>query len=136
LAASPYQDSTDDYPKIGESTCWSSVDEDYLITMVAPVGAPSNNNSSQYPTIVRLKVSDARTPDDRLIQNLNSYFNAMYLQIIMESIQCMALEGSPLVSLAQQGVDAANYVIAERSADNPRGEPSVGNRSHDRVKRA
>jgi hypothetical protein len=39
----------------------------------------------------------------------------------------MTPEGSPLVALAQQGAEAANYVIAERSDDNPRGEPSVGN---------
>jgi hypothetical protein len=51
----------------------------------------------------------------------------------MESIQRMALEGSPLVALAQQGAEAANYVIAQRSADNPRGELSVGNRSNDQV---
>jgi hypothetical protein len=54
----------------------------------------------------------------------------------MESIQRMTPKGSPLITLARQGAEAANYVIAERSADNPRGEPSVGNRSHDQVKRA
>jgi hypothetical protein len=48
----------------------------------------------------------------------------------------MAPEGSPLVALAQQGAKAANYVIAERSIDIPLGEPSVGNQSHDWVKRA
>jgi hypothetical protein len=48
----------------------------------------------------------------------------------MESIQHMAPEGSPLVALAQQGAEAANYVIAERSASNRRGEPSVDNRSN------
>jgi hypothetical protein len=45
----------------------------------------------------------------------------------MESIQRMAPEGSPLVALAQQRAEAANYVIAERSANNPQAEPSVGN---------
>jgi hypothetical protein len=69
-----------------------------------------------------------------MIQNLNPDFNAMWLQTIMESIQCMALEGSPLVALAQQGAEAANYIIAEQSADNPRGEPSVDNQSNDRAK--
>jgi hypothetical protein len=54
----------------------------------------------------------------------------------MKSIQCMAPKGSPLVALAQQGVEAANYIIAERSVDNTRREPSVGNRSNDRVRRA
>jgi hypothetical protein len=48
----------------------------------------------------------------------------------------MAPEGSPLVALAQQGAEVANYVIAQRPACNPRGEPSVGNRSNDRVNRA
>jgi hypothetical protein len=46
----------------------------------------------------------------------------------MESIQRMTHEGSPLVALAQQGVETANYVIVERWVDNPRGEPYVGNR--------
>jgi hypothetical protein len=48
-----------------------------------------------------------------MIQNLNLDFNAMQLQTIMESIQRMALEGSPLVALAQQGDEVANFVIAE-----------------------
>jgi hypothetical protein len=48
----------------------------------------------------------------------------------------MAPEGSPLIALAQQGVDAANYIIAEWSAGNPWGEPSVSNRSHDQAKHA
>jgi hypothetical protein len=52
----------------------------------------------------------------------------------MESIQRMTPEGSPLVVLAQQGVEVANYVIAERSVDSPRGEPFVGNQSHDQAK--
>jgi hypothetical protein len=37
----------------------------------------------------------------------------MRLQIIKESIQRMAPEGSPLVALAHQGAEATNYVIAE-----------------------
>jgi hypothetical protein len=48
----------------------------------------------------------------------------------------MAPEISPLVALAQQGAEAANVVIAQRSVGNPQGEPSVGNRSNDRGKRA
>jgi hypothetical protein len=71
-----------------------------------------------------------------MIQNLNSDFNAMQLQTIMESIQRMAPEGSPLVALAQHGAEVANFVIKELSAGNPQGEPSVGNRSNDRAKRA
>jgi hypothetical protein len=37
----------------------------------------------------------------------------MRLRTIMESIQCMAPEGSLLVTLAQQGAEAANYVISQ-----------------------
>jgi hypothetical protein len=54
----------------------------------------------------------------------------------MESIHRMAPEGSPLVALAQQGAEVTNFVVAQRLAGNPRGEPSVSNRSNDRVKRA
>jgi hypothetical protein len=79
--------------------------------MVAP--DPSGNSSSRYPTIRRSEASNGQTPDDGMIQNLNLDFNAMQLQTIMESIQRMALEGSPLVALAQQGDEVANFVIAE-----------------------
>jgi hypothetical protein len=48
----------------------------------------------------------------------------------------MAPEGSPLVALAQQGAEVANVIVAQRSASNPREEPSIGNRSDDRKKRA
>jgi hypothetical protein len=48
-----------------------------------------------------------------MIHNLNLDFNATWLQTIMESIQRMAAEGSPLVALAEQGAEAANFVIAE-----------------------
>jgi hypothetical protein len=58
------------------------------------------------------------------------------LQTIIESIRCMAPESSPLVALAQQEAEAANYVIAERSDDNPRREPFVDNRSNDWARRA
>jgi hypothetical protein len=47
----------------------------------------------------------------------------------------MAPEDSPLIALARQGVDAVNFVVAQRSTDNPRGEPSVDNQSNDRAKR-
>jgi hypothetical protein len=46
LGASPDHDSTDDYPEIWRSTCWNSAQEGQLIIMVAPTGAPSQNNSS------------------------------------------------------------------------------------------
>jgi hypothetical protein len=68
-----------------------------------------------------------------MIQNLNLNFNAMQLQTIMESIQRMAPEGSPLIPLAQQGAEMVNLIVAERSVDNHRREPSVGN---DRARRA
>jgi hypothetical protein len=71
--------------------------------MVTP--APSGNSSSRYPTIRRSEAFDA--------QNLNPDFNTVWLQTIMESIQCMALEGSPFVALAQQGVEVANFIIIE-----------------------
>jgi hypothetical protein len=44
----------------------------------------------------------------------------------METIQRMSPDGSPLALLAQQGAEAANLVVAEKSAGVPRGEPSVG----------
>jgi hypothetical protein len=121
------QDSTDNYPKIGGSTYWNSPDEGRLIIMVSPVRAPSQNSFSRYPTIGRSEASDARTPNEEMIWNLNLNFNVVWLQTIMESIQCMASKGSPLVALAKQGAEAANYIIGERSTDNPRGEPSIGN---------
>jgi hypothetical protein len=117
------QDSTDDYPEIEESICCNSTDEGRLIIMVAPARAPSHNSSSRYPTIGRLEASDARTPNDEMIQNMNPDFNTMRLQTILESIQRMAPEGPPLTALAQQGAKVANYIIAERSAGNPQGEP-------------
>jgi hypothetical protein len=66
-------------------------------------------------------------PDHGMIQNLNPDFNVVWLQTIMELIQCMAPEGSPLVALAQQGAEVANLTIAEKSANNPRREPSIDN---------
>jgi hypothetical protein len=49
----------------------------------------------------------------------------------------MVQEGSPLVALAQQGAEVAGQIIAaEQSTGNQWGEPLVGNRSVDRVKRA
>jgi hypothetical protein len=56
-------------------------------------------------------MSNAQMPNNEMIQNLNSDFNAIRLQTIMESIQWMAPEGSPLVALAQQGAEAANFII-------------------------
>jgi hypothetical protein len=68
--------------------------------MVASVGAPSHNSYIRYPTIRRSETFDARTLNDEMIRNLNSDFNGVQLQTIMESIQPMTHEGSPLVALA------------------------------------
>jgi hypothetical protein len=84
--ASPDRDSTDDYPEIKGSICWNLAEEGRLIIMVAMID--------------RSKMSDARTPKDRMIRNLNPDFNVVRLQIIMETIQHMAPEGSPLDALA------------------------------------
>jgi hypothetical protein len=67
-----------------------------------------------------------------LIQNLNPDFNAIWVQAIMEIIQRMALDGSPLALLAQQGAEAANLIVAEKSASIPQGEPSVGRNNRGR----
>jgi hypothetical protein len=123
--ASPDQDSTHDYPEIRGSVCWNPAEEGRLIIMVAPAKAPSQNTTSQYPTIGRSKASGAQTPEDRMIRNLNPDFNAVRLQTIMETVQHMVLEGSPLGALAQQGIEAANNVVeAERSTRNRRAEHS------------
>jgi hypothetical protein len=66
-AASPDQDSANDYLEIGGSTCWDSTEEGHLIIMVAPAGGPSNNSSNRYPTIGRSKASDTRTLNDEMI---------------------------------------------------------------------
>jgi hypothetical protein len=135
-AASPDQNSSDDYPEIGISACRDSTGEGHLIFMVAPNGDPSHNSFSRYPTIGRSEASNAQTSNDGRIHNLNPDFNAIRLQTIMESIQRMATEGSPLVALAQQGAKVANIIIAQQFASNPRGEPSISNRSNDQEKRA
>jgi hypothetical protein len=103
---------------------------------VAPVEGPSQNSSSSYPTIGISEASDTQTPNDGKIQNLNSDINVIQLQTIMESIQRMASKGSPLVALGYQGAEVPNFIVAQRSANNPQGEPSVSNRSNDRGKRA
>jgi hypothetical protein len=55
-------------------------------------------------------------PSGGLVQNLNPDFNTVWVQAIMETIQRMAPDGSPLAILAQQGVEAANFVVVEKSA--------------------
>jgi hypothetical protein len=112
------QDSSDDYPEIGISDYGDSDVEGRLILMVAPNGNSSHNSSSRHPTIGKSKASDAWTPNDKMIQNLNPDLNVIQLQTIMESTQRMAHEGSPLVALAQQRAEVTNVIIAQRSVDN------------------
>jgi hypothetical protein len=84
--------------------------------MVAPNGDQFRNSSSGYPTIGRSETSDVQTPSAGLVQNLNPDFNSIQIQAIMETIQCMAPNGSPLALLTQQGAEVANLVVAEKSA--------------------
>jgi hypothetical protein len=133
-ALSSNQGSSEDYPKIRVSTCGSSTDISRLICMVAPNEDQPRHSSSGYPTIGRSEASDARTLSTGLIQNLNLDFNAIHVQAIMETIQRMAPDGSPLALLAWQGAEAANLVIAEKSTGVPRREPSGGH--NDRARRA
>jgi hypothetical protein len=126
-ATSLDQDLSDDYPEIGVSACEDSAGEGHLIFMVAPNRDLSYNSSSRYPTIGRSEASDTQTPNNGMIQNLNLDFNVIRLKTIIEFIQRIAPEGSPLIALAQQGAEVANVIIAQRSVGNPRGEPSVGN---------
>jgi hypothetical protein len=102
--------------------------------MVAPNRDRSHNSSSGYPTIGRSKASDAQTPSTGLARNLNPNFNAVRVQAIMETIRRMAPDGSSLALLAQQGAEAANLVVAEKSASVSRGEPSASR--NNRARRA
>jgi hypothetical protein len=102
--------------------------------MVAPNRDRSHNNSSGYPTIGRSETSGAQTPSAGLVQNLNPDFNVVRVQAIMETIQRMAPDGSPLALLSQQEAEVVNLVVAEKSASGPRREPSVGR--NDRARRA
>jgi hypothetical protein len=94
--------------------------------MVAPDGDRACNSSSGYPTIGRSKATDAQTPSAGLVQNLNPDFIDVQVQVIMETIQHMAPNGSPLALLAQQGAEAVNLIVAKKSVGVPRGEPSAG----------
>jgi hypothetical protein len=133
-ALSSDEGSSEDYPEIGVSTYGSSTDIICLIFMVAPNEDQPRHSSSGYPTIGRSEASDARTPSTGLIQNLNPDFNVVRVQAIMETIQRMAPDGSPLALLAQQGAEAANLVVAEKSTGVPRREPSGGH--NDQARRA
>jgi hypothetical protein len=102
--------------------------------MVASNGDRSRNSSSGYPTIERSETYDAQTPSTGLVQNLNLDFNAVRVHAIMETIQCMSPDGSPLTLLAQQGAEAANLIVAEKSTSRPRREPSTDH--NDRARHA
>jgi hypothetical protein len=125
-ASSPGQDSSNDYPEIGASACGNSTEDGRLILMVTPDGDRARNSSSGYPTIGRSEATDAQTPSVELVPNLNPDFNVIWVQVIMETIQRMAPDGSPLALLARQGAKPANLIVAEKSAGVPRGEPSAG----------
>jgi hypothetical protein len=101
---------------------------------MAPDRDWARNSSRGYPTIGRSEATDAQTPSARLVQNLNLDFNTIQVQVIMETIQHMAPNGSPLALLAQQGAEAANLIVAEKSADVSQGEPYAGR--NDRAGRA
>jgi hypothetical protein len=133
-ASSPSRDSSDEYPEIGANACGISAEDSRLIFMVTPNGGQTHNSSSGYPTIGRSETSGAQTPSVGLVQNLNSDFNAIRVQAIMETIQRMAPDGSPLALLAQQGAEVVNLVVAEKSASGLRREPSAGH--NDRARRA
>jgi hypothetical protein len=105
--------------------------------MVGPGRAPSQNSSRRYPIIKGSKASNAWTPSNRVVWNLNLDINAVRLQTITESIQRPVPQDSPLVSLAQQGPEAVGWIIAvEPSVGNQWGEPSIGNYYDDQAKQA
>jgi hypothetical protein len=131
----PYRDSIEHYPGIEGSDYRNLAIEAHCISMVGSARADSRNSSSKYPTIRGYEVFDAQTPSNKVVWNLNPDFNIVRIRTIMESIQWMVLQDSPLVALAQQGAKVAGHIIAaKRLVANHRGEPSVGDRSVDRAK--
>jgi hypothetical protein len=68
--------------------------------MLAPNGDRSQNSSSRYPTIGRSEAYDVQALSGGLVQNLNLDFNVVQVQAIMETIQRMVPDGSPLAVLA------------------------------------
>jgi hypothetical protein len=111
--ATPDRDSLEYYPKIGGSACSNPDIDAHCISMVGPARGNSQNNSSKYPTIGGSKASNARTPNNTVVPTLNPSFNTMRFQMIMKSIQWMVPPDSPLVALAQQGVEAANKLLQQ-----------------------
>jgi hypothetical protein len=96
-----YRDSAKDYPEIRDNACWNPTIKAYRINMVGLAMGDSQNSSSKHPTIGGSESSNARTPSSNIVRNLNSNFNTVRLQIIMESIQWMVSPDSSLVALAQ-----------------------------------
>jgi hypothetical protein len=107
-------DSVDDYPEIGASAYGEPAKDGRFIYMVALNGDRSSNTSSRYRTIGRLEAFDVQTPSGGLTRNLNPDFNAIWVQAIMETIQHMAPDDSPLTVLAQHGVEASNLIVIEK----------------------
>jgi hypothetical protein len=104
--------------------------------MVALNGDRSGNTSSRYPAIRKSEAFDAQAPSGGLARNLNPDFNAVRVQAIMKTVQRMTPDGSPIDVLAQQGAEAANLIIAKKSVDVPRREPSVGDNDRARLVRS
>jgi hypothetical protein len=75
-----------------------------------------------------------KSPSAGLAGNLYPDFNVVRVQAIMETIKRMTPDGSPLALLAQQGAEAVNLIVAEKSASGPQKEPSAGH--NDRARRA
>jgi hypothetical protein len=122
------------YLEIEASACRNSTEDSRLILMVDPNGDRSRNRSSGYPTIGRSETSDVQTPIVGLVRNLNPDFNVVRVQMIIETIQRMTPDGSPLALLAQQGAEAVNIVVAEKSVGVSQREPYVSH--NDRARRA
>jgi hypothetical protein len=114
-ASTPDSDLADDYPEIRASACGEPAQDGCFIYLVAPNGDQTSNTSSRYPTIGRIEAFDARTSSGGMARNLNPDFNVVWVQAIMETIQCMAADGSPLAVLARQGAEAANLIVVEKS---------------------
>jgi hypothetical protein len=83
LGATPDHNSLKDYPKIGASACWNSAIEACHISMVEPDRGNSQNSSNKYLTIGGSEASDAWTPNNNDVQNLNPDFNGVRLQTII-----------------------------------------------------
>jgi hypothetical protein len=94
-ASTPDPDSSNDYPEIGANTYGEPIEGGHLTCMVAPNVDRSHNSSSRYPTIGRSEASDAQSPSNGLVRNLNPDFNTIRVQANMETIQRMVPDGSP-----------------------------------------